>query len=109
MENDVKNQFALYRQEVESALSLDGIFHDDGIIPYTMITKVGVHKRIDDSDKFEAGTPVRFMEDGREVSGEVVTRGGKKVVSLYRDDNYSGDGERISEPDWSKVKTFYGS
>jgi len=62
----------------------------------------------DGSERFEVGTPVTFTGAmKREVSGEVVMRDGKKMVSLYKDDNYSGSSERIVEPkDWSKVKTF---
>jgi hypothetical protein len=44
---------------------------------------------------FELGTPASFVENGREVSGEVVMRDGKKAISLYKDDNYGGDSERI--------------
>jgi hypothetical protein len=41
------------------------------------------------------GTPASFIENGREVSGEVVMRDGKRAISLYKDDNYGGDSERI--------------
>ena len=44
---------------------------------------------------FELGTPAKFIYNGREVSGEVVTRNGEKAISLYKDDNYGGDSERI--------------
>lgn len=55
---------------------------------------------------FELGTPVAFQHNGREVTGEVVNNSGKKVVSLYKDDNYSGDEERIVVPEWDTVKNF---
>ena len=51
---------------------------------------------------FESGTPVVYDGD----SGEVVTRKGKKAISLYPDSNYAGSAERIITPTWSKVKTF---
>ena len=57
--------------------------------------------------KFKTGTPVTFKDKmGRKVSGEVVNKNGKKQVSLYRDDNYSGSSERLVSPDWSKVESF---
>lgn len=58
-------------------------------------------------EDFELGTPVVFGDE----SGEIVTRDGKRAISLYPDKNYSGQEERIVFPtlqEWdTKVKTFY--
>jgi hypothetical protein len=64
--------------------------------------------------RFELGTPVNYITEDysgneRIESGEVVSRNGKKAISLYKDMNYSGDGERIiffDEIDMGKVKKF---
>ena len=55
---------------------------------------------------FELGTPASFIMNGREVSGEVVMRNGEKAISLYRDDNYGGDSERISFFNQIDLKTL---
>ena len=62
---------------------------------------------MESAEDFELGTPCRFIHNEREVSGEIVLRNDKRCVNLYRDSNYSGGGERIVNPDWSKVKTLY--
>ena len=67
--------------------------------------------------RFELGTPVNYRTEDysgneRIESGEVVLRNGKKAIKLYKDSNYSGDGERIrffDEIDMSQVKNFSGS
>lgn len=64
-------------------------------------------KQIKTAKDFELGTPVVLTYGNREVSGEVVTRNGIQCISLYKDDNYSGDSERIVTPEWNKVKSFY--
>lgn len=46
-------------------------------------------------ESFELGTPAKFKANGKEYSGEVVMRDGQKSISLYKDENYSGDAERI--------------
>jgi hypothetical protein len=66
-------------------------------------------------NRFELGTPVNYRTEDysgneRIESGEVVLRNGKKAIKLYKDRNYSGDGERIrffDEIDMSQVKSFY--
>lgn len=58
---------------------------------------------------FELGTPATFIDNGREVSGEIVLRDGRKAISLYKDSNYSGGSERIrflDEIDLSTLKSF---
>jgi hypothetical protein len=67
--------------------------------------------------RFELGTPVNYRTEDysgneRIESGEVVLRNGKKAIKLYKDSNYSGDGERIrffNEIDMSQVKNFSDS
>jgi len=67
--------------------------------------------------RFELGTPVNYRTEDysgneRIESGEVVLRNGKKAIKLYKDSNYSGDGERIrffDEIDMSQVKNFSDS
>ena len=59
------------------------------------------------SNDFEVGTPVRFILNEREVSGEVVLRAGKTCVSLYPNENYAGANRLIFIPIWEKVKTLY--
>lgn len=62
------------------------------------------------SDKFKVGTPVYLNKGTKDQeSGEVVMRDGKKVISLYKDKNYSGIAERIRTPDWDKVSSFYSN
>lgn len=56
--------------------------------------------------RHEPGTPVVYDMEDRQVSGEVVYKNGEKKISLYKDDNYSGDKKRYINPDWSKVFTF---
>jgi hypothetical protein len=59
---------------------------------------------------FELGTPAYFIDDkGREVSGEIIMKNGRKAISLYKDSNYSGIHERIlflDEIDLSTLKSF---
>jgi hypothetical protein len=67
--------------------------------------------------RLELGTPVNYRTEDysgneRIESGEVVLRNGKKAIKLYKDRNYSGDGERIrffDEIDMSQVKNFSDS
>ena len=56
---------------------------------------------------FEIGTPVRFMLNEIEVTGEVVLRNDKVCVSLYLNENYAGNDRLTFTPNWCKVKTFY--
>jgi antirestriction protein len=44
---------------------------------------------------FEVGTPASFKHNGREVSGEVISRNGKMAISLYKDSNYAGSSPRV--------------
>lgn len=53
------------------------------------------------------GTPVYFVENGKEYRGEVVLKDKKYAVSLYNDKNYSGPEKRVIFPDdWSTVESF---
>ena len=46
-------------------------------------------------ESLELGTQAKFKANGREYVGMVVIKNGQKSISLYKDDNYSGDAERI--------------
>lgn len=44
---------------------------------------------------FELGTPARFTKNNKQYIGEVVMRNGEKSISLYKDENYAGNEERV--------------
>lgn len=46
-------------------------------------------------ESFELGTQAKFKANGREYVGMVAMKDGQKSISLYKDENYSGDAERI--------------
>jgi hypothetical protein len=46
-------------------------------------------------ESFEFGTQAKFKANGREYVGMVVMKDGQKSISLYKDEDYSGDAERI--------------
>lgn len=75
-----------------------GVNYENGIVRVKNFSENGI-KEMTISEwiplTFELGTPASFIENGREVSGEVVMRDGKRAISLYKDDNYVGDSERI--------------
>lgn len=71
-------------------------------------------------EDFKLGTPARYFNGTREVCGEIVynredyDKNGVvfppksiKGMSLYKDENYSGDAYRFIVPNWPDVKTFY--
>jgi len=74
-------------------------------------------KELDKMESFKLGTPVTYDGDSGEVilnkqtykhkGGGVSKPGTLKGISLYKNDNYSGPGERFVVPDsWFKVKKF---
>ena len=46
-------------------------------------------------ESFVLGTQAKFKANGREYVGMVVMKNGQKSISLYKDENYSGDAERV--------------
>ena len=89
-----------------------GVNYKTGIVKVKNFSEYGI-KEMTISEwiplTFELGTPASFVENGREVSGEVVMRDGKRAISLYKDDNYGGDSERIrffNEIDLTTLKSF---
>jgi hypothetical protein len=46
-------------------------------------------------ESFELGTQAKFKANGREYVGMVTMKDGQKSISLYKDENYSGDAERV--------------
>lgn len=67
---------------------------------------------IKSENDFEPGTPAVYHSMGGypkrhlEESGEIIIKNGKKGISLYPDENYSGSEERFIIPDWNNVETF---
>lgn len=89
-----------------------GVNYKTGIVRVKNFSKYGI-KEMTISEwiplTFELGTPASFIENGIEVSGEVVIRDGKRAISLYKDDNYGGDSERIrffNQIDLTTLKSF---
>jgi hypothetical protein len=89
-----------------------GVDYKKGIVRVKNFSEYGI-KEMTISEwiplTFELGTPASFVENGREVSGEVVMRDGKRAISLYKDDNYGGDSERIrffNQIDLKTLKSF---
>ena len=46
-------------------------------------------------ESFEFGTQAKFKANGREYVGMVTMKDGQKSISLFNDENYSGDAERV--------------
>ena len=89
-----------------------GVNYKTGIVRVKNFSEYGI-KEMTISEwiplTYELGTPASFIENGREVSGEVVMRDGKRAISLYKDDNYGGDSERIrffNQIDLTTLKSF---
>ncbi len=68
-------------------------------------------------DNFELGTPATYGKESGEIvmnkeryknpSGIYSEPGTIKGISLYKDENYSGDEYRFIKPVWKDVKSFY--
>ena len=89
-----------------------GVNYKTGIVRVKNFSEYGI-KEMTISEwiplTYELGTPASFIENGREVSGEVVMRDGKRAISLYKDDNYGGGSERIrffNQIDLTTLKSF---
>jgi hypothetical protein len=95
-----ETEFQIYKQgKIEGKpFEVIGVNYKKGIVRVKNFSEYGI-KEMTISEwiplTFELGTPASFVENGREVSGEVVMRDGKRAISLYKDDNYGGDSERI--------------